>query len=285
MAWEGFYINLDRAQARRDAVERQLSRLALTGKYHRFPAVDGKDLPPRAGVANPFELACYLSHFELIRERTASGAWTHVMEDDVVMSRHTAEAIELISRHPDCARYDIVFTNVMLHVSAPVMADVCRQFDENVAYGADGQVERVQITVLPLAGKDFVQTTAYVVNPGSTAKIVNLLQSVLETRPFAPLDHVYSALSRAGALAIGCTIPFFTVPEVSAASMIQDPAAPNPLYAPLRLVDTALFADRDVAAIRREIDSLKARTDGGVTSGLVADAYALVLAGGAKPAT
>jgi GR25 family glycosyltransferase involved in LPS biosynthesis len=277
MRWGGYYINLDRDEARRRDVEAQLQHLGLAERYQRFAAVDGRALPPRKNAGNPAELGCYLSHLEVIRRNIDFDGWLHIVEDDVVISRHAASAIAAVTSQADFARHDMIFTNVMFLAPSPMIAQLCGLFDSSVETTASGEVVSVKtLTAVPLAGLDFVQTTSYLINPRSIGRVADLLRDALDDQPLAPIDVAFSRLSRSGALSMACTMPFFTVPRLGASSTIAGPGGDS-LDVPLRIMDTALFADRDVTALRSRLDDLGRSLTRSVTSELVAKAYRIVL--------
>jgi GR25 family glycosyltransferase involved in LPS biosynthesis len=278
MTWRGVYINLDRSQLRRAGIETQLNELGLAGLYQRFSAVDGTGLAPPNGGFTAGELACYKSHLEVIRIHEGLDRWLHVIEDDILISRHAGSAIQAVTSTADCAGYDVIFTNVLLHAPAYAMAQFCRLYDESVQFDEFGAPVSARINIVSLGRREFVNASSYLINPASIAKVAALLKERLDASPFTPVDIVLSDLSLSGALSVGCTIPFFTLPRWDIQSTIQDEASVL-AYAPLRIADAALYMDRDAGLLRSQLDKIRNLISPSPTSALVADAYALVLGG------
>jgi GR25 family glycosyltransferase involved in LPS biosynthesis len=267
----GRYINLDRSEARRREVEGEVAKLGAVGAYARFAAVEGALSAVRPDVRNRAVLGCYLSHLAVIQAHAGSDAWLHVVEDDVLVSRHAATAIRSICRAPEFADYDLVFTNVRLPDDAEIIGGCRNLFDRSVEVTPEGEVVAIrQVTAAPLAEVDFLQTTSYLVNPRAAGRVAALVAAHLGDAPLPPIDRLYSRLSRAGDLAVACTIPFFTMPRLDADSTVNRDA---PWALGHRIKGAALYADRDVAALRARLKALSGAGPLSATDELMADAY------------
>ena len=264
----GRYINLERSPERRRDVEALLARLGLADRYERFLGVDGRTAPPRPGIAHPGELGCYLSHLGVITEAIAGERWLHVLEDDATMSRFAAPVIQAICDSPDFARYDVVFTNTRLALDVGTAVQLRATFDANVTTAATGEVTAVHSTTLiPLAGRSFTLTTSYLLNPRSMARTAALLSHHLENEPFEPVDQVFCKLSRSGQLSMAFTAPFLTISRWGVDSTIMGPPS---LWAKAnRIIEAALYADRNVAEIRQFVEDLARATPASVTTDLM----------------
>ena len=264
----GRYINLERSPERRRDVEAVLARLGLADRYERFLGVDGRTAPPRPGIEHPGELGCYLSHLSVITEAIAGERWLHVLEDDARMSRFAAPVIQAVCDSPDFARYDVVFTNTRLALDLGTAVRLRATFDANVTTAATGEVTAVHSTTLmPLAGKLFTLTTSYLLNPRSMARTAALLSHHLENEPFEPVDQVFCKLSWSGQLSMAFTVPFLTISRWGVDSTIKGPS--SPWAKGNRIIEAALYADRDVAEIRQLIEELAQTTPAGVTTDLM----------------
>lgn len=267
----GRYINLDRSEERRRQVESELAKLQSLGTYERFAAVDGAQSSIRPDVRHRAMVGCYLSHLEVIRRHIGADAWLHVVEDDVLVSRHAQAAIRAICAHAQFAKYDIIFTNVRLCDNAEVIAGCRKLFDRSVSTTPEGQVLSIDLlTAVPLDLIDFLQATSYLVNPRSAGRVADLLVKHLSDEPLLAIDSLYSRLSRDGDLAVACTIPFFTMPRIDIESTINDRA---PWAIGHRIKGAALYADRDVGELRARLKSLSESGSVSVTDELIADAY------------
>ena len=115
----GYYINLDRAEARRAYMQAEIARLGLP--VQRMPAVDGgllsdadlQRLHPRAlmHIMAKAEVACFLSHRNCwIQIAEADARFGAVFEDDIAFSDDVAtflcddswlpRAAGLVQQHP-----------------------------------------------------------------------------------------------------------------------------------------------------------------------------------------
>jgi GR25 family glycosyltransferase involved in LPS biosynthesis len=272
----GFYINLDRSQDRRTQVETELVKLRAAGHYQRFAAVDGHRLTSHPEIGRRAELGCLLSHMEILRRNIGLDGWLHLMEDDVLVSRHAATAVHVLTSQPDYQAFDLIFTNAMVRRPFGQVAGLRALFDRSVTAAESGEVRSVDtLTVVPLRDVDFGLTTSYLVNPRAIERIANLLARRLDTGPFTPIDSLYSELSQSGELSAGCTIPFFTLPRPTGASTILGDI--DPWQIPLRIMEAALYADRDVPALQGLLRELERSAPASVTSDLIAGAYRQLL--------
>jgi glycosyl transferase family 25 len=118
------YINLDRSVERRTALENHLSQIGLLA--HRFPAVDGKTIPPQHVKSAqhrfwPFvtigrrlespEVACALSHLGLARQLAAAKTdLALVLEDDARIDiKKLREVVAALDRMP--RDWDVLILN------------------------------------------------------------------------------------------------------------------------------------------------------------------------------
>ncbi|HEX4197247.1 MAG TPA: glycosyltransferase family 25 protein [Caulobacteraceae bacterium] len=276
MSLRGVYINLDRDAERRTNVECEVAKLGGSVAFERFPAVDGRMTEVRPDVSNRAEIGCYLSHLEVIRRHAGRGDWLHLVEDDVVVSPHTGPAIAALTADSIMGVFDIIFTNVRFWTGFSHIAAMRDIFDRSVATDAEGQVTGVNnVTVVPLGTVDFFLATSYLVNPRAADRTAQLLERQLEATPFRTLDFVFSDLSRAGELSIGCCLPFLTMMRLGVASTIQEGVFH--WEPPLEIMDMALYVGRDVPELRRRLNDLRLSEAPSITSELIAEAYGAVI--------
>ncbi len=278
MPVKGFFINLDGSDERRRQTELELQKLNGLGHYQRFAAIDGRAEEGWSGVQNRGELGCFLSHLEAIRQSAGCSGWLHVVEDDVIVSRFAADAISGVTANADLDRLDVIFTNVLFGDDPWFVAAVREAFDANVVTDPSGEVTAVDsVGIMPFGQHAFFSTTSYLVNPRSIARTAELLAQRLESGPFAAIDVTFSELSRAGKLSIGCTVPFLTMPRLDWRSTIREGVS---LWAASHQLMTAtLFADRDLANVRRLLAELGRVVGGSVTSELLGEAQRLMFRG------
>jgi GR25 family glycosyltransferase involved in LPS biosynthesis len=277
MSLKGLYINLDRSEERRVHVERQLLKLGAAHGYQRFAAIDGARLTARPGIKNPAELGCYLSHLEAIRKNRDFEGWLHVLEDDVVISRPAAAALAAFTSDAAFASYDIIFTNVMLQVSSESMGLLRTFFDNTVNVDDVGRVTGIKnFVAFSLETVHFHLATSYLINPRAIGRVADLLADDLANRPFTPVDDVLAKYCRSGELTGACSMPFYTVPRLSGESTIRGGVTHCRLSQ--MVMETAFYADRDVAALWRVLHNLGKDNAPSVTSALLAEANRVLIA-------
>jgi GR25 family glycosyltransferase involved in LPS biosynthesis len=278
MSLRGFYINLDRSDERRRHMQPELGKLAAIARYERFPAVEGRDVTGWPQAKNRGELGCYLSHLGVIRENAGYDGWLHVMEDDVVVSRFAAKANSQLISKPDFDRFDVVFHSVTIKCDLFAAQQFRRLYDRNVVAAASGNVtEMRRFTALSLGRFAFFGCVSYLVNPRAIGRVAELLARRLEADPFEPVDRVFSMLAGMGELSMACTAPFLVVPRLKNDSIIQEKLDLWRLSQ--ILIKHALYADRNVAEIRRSLSALEENSAASPTSELIADAYKTMING------
>ena len=118
-AFRGFYINLDRNQARSASMTQQLADVGMAGRYERFPAVDGRALGAEFVTAlDRGALGLWLTHERLLSANRSSDAHLHVMEDDVLLPRDAdvCFANVLATADRDFSDWDLIYTDIMLNL-------------------------------------------------------------------------------------------------------------------------------------------------------------------------
>ncbi len=210
MDYAGFYINLDRRTDRRAEIEAELARYNLRDVYRRFSAVEGNGL----SLSNPHlkdgEIGCFASHTMLLQENLEQDTHLHVIEDDVVFSNSTAQAIHGIVAQGLFADYDILYTDVVV----PLLNDAYKAYksfyDATVTRENSGRITKVAFSVINLKGLIFGSTSSYLVNKNSIRKIHDLYRRELTNEPRQPIDLFVRKLCSEGALKVGSMFPFVT---------------------------------------------------------------------------
>lgn len=279
MPVRGFYINLDRSLERRAQVEAEVAGLAGVGNYRRFAAVDGALSPVRPELGQRGALGCFLSHLQLMRENVGSPDWLHVVEDDVMVSRYAAAAIEMVAQSPIYGHLDLVFTNLRFWALPWAIGDLAERFDIGVDLTEAGDVERLKtLTVVELPEIDFCRTTSYLVNPASIGKVAQLLERELSAPAVRLVDRAIAALSLRGELRVGCMIPFVTRQRPDTQSTI-DAQRPDG-SALLEVVDDLFYVDRDTARLKAALARpATAPERESLTRQLISEAYRRIVAG------
>ncbi|HZC17497.1 MAG TPA: hypothetical protein VE309_12115 [Caulobacteraceae bacterium] len=278
MSWTGYYINLDRSEARRREIETELANRGLIERYERFPGVDGQSVDRHPELPHRGAVGCCLSHLDILRGHTGRGDWLHILEDDALISRFTEPMIATLVSGPEFTGYDLIFTNVAFTGAFAWMNLTRKVFDNAVETDGSGNVTSIKsFTVLPLQDTDFKLTTSYLVNPRSVDRVASLLAEHLTPERFDHIDTLYTKMSRAGDLSIGCTIPFSTAPRLAMSSTVRERVDPWEL--PLRIMDSALYVDRDVADLRKRLRELEQGVSISVTGELLSDVQRLLIDG------
>jgi GR25 family glycosyltransferase involved in LPS biosynthesis len=210
MDFVGRYINLQASAPRRAAMEARLAEAGLAGRYERFPAADGRALRHPTSKVSPGELGCLVSHLNALAEAGERAVPTHIVEDDVVFTPHTAPILGQILEMA-LARWDLVFCDIVTPLNFSTLYSLLqlhRQcgLDPQAAPGAAPAV----IHYLPLQGAPFAGSASYVVSPASARKLAPLIAAHLDAGPTMPVDHLLQVLCREGRITASVTVPFLT---------------------------------------------------------------------------
>jgi hypothetical protein len=209
---EGVFINLDRATARRSAMESQLSDIGLPYAVERFAAIEGSGQPGCPGNLRPGQYGCWLSHLAALERSLPSRRHLHVMEDDALLSRNLAllpEALATLASDPG-ASWDVLYLDATL----VEIADMYQMFEWVQRARRNGNVH-----LHPIPAEFTVYgALSYVVNSSRKKNVLEFLRPYLHAG--APIDDVFAAGIRQGRLKAYLTAPFLT--SGSEASMASD---------------------------------------------------------------
>ena len=266
----GRYINLDRSEARRAAVQAQIDRFGLADRYTRFAAVDGASRPAAAPL-KPGEVGCFLSHYEVLREHARDGRHVHVVEDDVVFGPQTVKIIDMIADQAldqaDILYTDIspnfnqvLFLSMVEHLRGTGMTDPVQRTVFN------GRPFPLNIAFMTLAGQAFTGSNAYIVGRRSIERLVAAMAAEIARGPTMPVDVFYSQQIDQGAFTAFCTIPFLT-------SVASPRAAPSTIGETAKTLDLVCYLIRSHFFVDRDIEAIGQLT-AGLTEGLVTPDYA-----------
>jgi GR25 family glycosyltransferase involved in LPS biosynthesis len=211
------YINLDRDVVRRNNIEQSFAvaqAKAPDWTIERFPAVDIKYVSEHAtpGCIAPAEKGCFLSHKHIMLANANQTGNLYITEDDAVFSPDTLCILEgLLQKIEGVVEWDLLFTDIGIPAIG-VMADVVAMTQEVFKKGTIELANLKQFSCL-------YGSTAYVVNPKSMPKILQLMGD-------DPLDLPYDLFLRSliykGAINAYVTLPFIsTVSDDGLSSSIQ----------------------------------------------------------------
>lgn len=235
------YINLDRASARRAALQACFERYATGGHHlHRFAAFDhdAAGRHPIQGKARGAERGCALSHRQVILDHVGEEPLM-VLEDDCTFGPTCFHLVDDMTR-PEHFRWDLLFTDICVPEPS-LMAELARARPQLVA---SRQVRGIDIT--PRTG--FAGAPAYIVNPRSLRKVQDVLGHLSAIDE--PYDMILRRLVHRGTLTAGFTFPFLTtLSGLSEDSAIQPPESlrTDLVWNTFRKL---MWIDRDLGACR-----------------------------------
>jgi GR25 family glycosyltransferase involved in LPS biosynthesis len=210
MDYAGFYINLDKRTDRKVDIEAELARYGIGSSYKRFSGILGNGL----NLSNPHlkdgEMGCFASHYVLMKENLNETRPLHFIEDDVILSPSTAQAINGIVNQGLFADYDIVYTDVLV----PLLNDAYKAYksfyDATVKRDEKGRITKAIFSVVNLKGLLFGSTSSYLVNKGSIKKVHDAYHDEITNEPRQSIDLFIRRMSNEGRLKVGCLFPFVT---------------------------------------------------------------------------
>ncbi len=261
--YAGFYINLDRSVERRTKIEDQLRTYDLAARYVRFPAADGTGFAP-SNTMCPGEIACFHSHHRALVKGGSNGLAVHIIEDDVLLSEHLADAAGAIFTLNLFDHYDILCTETFVHSDAGELALYKQAFDHALARGK----QAVEFSVIDLGPRNMAGLTSYFVGPKSVAKVLEIYERELKNGPRMPVDICLRLAAQEGRIRIGCWFPFVTslrLEDVMASTIAgREAQAANPSVMLLALLRYSYFVNRDLEGYaKRFLDPMIGNEAGG----------------------
>ena len=207
-----FFINLDQAKDRRLALTQNFERFALPDwSLQRFAAIDTQAVEKRkiTGHLRPTEIACGVSHLDLMREKRTESAPFLILEDDALFGPNSckamADAVDFLEQKEP---WDILFPDLCI-AQIGVMAELLslrRQLMDNA-----------QIRLLDPGRWAFSSATSYILHARAIPKILSA-QPKDWTLPY---DLLLRQLVQEGRLRARCIFPFaLSLQETSNASTI-----------------------------------------------------------------
>jgi GR25 family glycosyltransferase involved in LPS biosynthesis len=244
LLWDGFYINLDRAVARRLRLQQQLTQYGVFQRYRRFQAVDGHVLGRRS-PCSPGEVGIFRSHLNVIEAIAAGDRPGHVLEDDTLLSDMMAPALDAAILGSALEQFDVLFLEMFVGPVAANISRLHRAFAEASRGGAIRSADQLQI--IDLGARYEYGTTSYAASPRGARKLAALLDAEWQRGPTMPLDSLIQREARQGQLRVGCVFPFVTSIAIDSAldsAAGRSDAAQSMLH---NLVRYSFFVRRDIA--------------------------------------
>ena len=210
MDYAGFYINLDRRADRRAALEGELAQYGLQNAYKRFAAVEGNASKAPNSRLQDGETGCFLSHLALLKENLGSPRHLHIVEDDVVFSSCTAQAIQWAIGQGHLENYDIVYLDVFVPLLNDAYKAYKKFYDSAVKRDATGRIVSTAFSVIDLKGLIFGSTASFLVSKNAVQKLHDFHAQELARGLSLPIDLFIRKLCNDGVIKVGCIFPFVT---------------------------------------------------------------------------
>jgi GR25 family glycosyltransferase involved in LPS biosynthesis len=206
MAYLGHYINLDRSTDRRVAMEAQLARLDPVQRYHRFAAIDENAMGFTSAALTASELGCFTSHYKLLRQHLDSTEHLHILEDDAVLAKRTAEFVEWIIASGMLDDHDLLFTDMAPPSDFNFLCEARSRYASHIRRTEDGTATNIRFSIVPY----FACMASYLVNRRSIGLLHDILERELASGARSPIDLLIRDKVAAGALRARCLFPFIT---------------------------------------------------------------------------
>lgn len=199
---ECFYINLDRATARRDLIEQQIKKSNLKFELQRFSAVNGVAQKGNHPALSNGQWGCWLSHVGIIEKSLSNLEDLLVIEDDEFFTQEINNILS-ITEHLKDKDWDIIYLDATI-VEVEDYLLLSRACNKNLKlnYG---------VTVLDIPNTSTIYGThAYLINGKKKEKVFDILKKNIQTG--LAIDNVYAAAIQEGKIIAGVTIPFLCAP-------------------------------------------------------------------------
>lgn len=241
MSWNGYFINLDRANSRRASIEYQLIANGLKSYYERFPAIDGR-LRPSSDRISGAEIGIYESHLELFRRAATSAGLTHIIEDDVTISKYLKPFISSLALE-NAVPFDILVTDTGFSCD-PIRFGQFQRRMPAVRGDAFLDFQLLDITRSYLWG-----LTSYIVSPSGARKLVRIAEQEWNRGPRLPIDVVVRRAAKTNQLSILCTLPFLTWLNMDTATLSSADRTQSQIVSTVnQLARYPLYAEQDLTS-------------------------------------
>ena len=254
--YAGFYINLDRSEARRAETEAELARHNLSSRYQRFAAAEGNVLnAPNPENLNAGALGCFTSHYLLLKENLGSEKHLHIIEDDVFFASCAERVIHWVIASGFLDAYDIVYTDLSIPLRNEIYKLYKADYDKAVTRSASGGIQSVAFEVLNMRERTFASTSSFLVNRASIGKLHDMLGAELMKGAEGPVDLVLRYKNFQGALKVGCIFPFVT--SVGIKNTLASTVDTNPdrdMELAMTLARMMFFIESDWAQCQTHLD-------------------------------
>ena len=248
--YQGFFINLDRNEKRRQALMQHLEEMGAASRYQRVAAVDGRAVLHQYPTnINPGQLGLWLSHIKLLEAASGSDAHLHIIEDDAIFSTHAVNSFDALLAEADVTfgDWDLIFTDVLVPPT-----DLRFFLTASLAMEKIEQVGGQALVNLQSYG--FSCTSSFFLNKRSIAKYANLISDTWTLG--LHIDIYIRKLVEKGMLKAYLTVPFLT--SVSRDSLQSDilGGEVNRSLAVLDAYRRTFFQNADLQSLDAELEEL-----------------------------
>lgn len=194
---QSYYINLDRATARRELIERQIVESNLDFTIERFAAINGESYKNTVDTLSAGQLGCWQSHLRLIETSLSNNEDLLIIEDDEYFS---SKLNNLMHVKPSFD-WDIIYLDATF-VEIEDYLFISRSYHKNLSNG-------LRIIEIP-SNSTVYGTHAYLINGEKKKKIFEILLKNSETG--LPIDNVFAAAIQERRINAGITLPLLCAP-------------------------------------------------------------------------
>ena len=244
--YQGFFINLDRNEVRRQALTKHLEEMGAAARYRRIEAVDGRAVAHQFQTKlDPGNVGCWLSHLKILEANSASETHLHIIEDDTVFAQNAVSEFDGILEFADAnfSDWDLIFTDIYL---IPADVQACRHLSKVLQKCQQTKT----VMLLDLDRVAFAGTSSIFVNRRAIDKYARLLSSpgAMEI----PIDLYLRGLVNRKVLKAYVTMPFLT--SISRDSLQSDiSGAVDRSRAVHHVFRRAYFQDAELPALDAEM--------------------------------
>jgi GR25 family glycosyltransferase involved in LPS biosynthesis len=261
---QAFFINLAEASARRqELVSGFAARRTFGWNLSRVEAVGAAEAAAAPGRIAPAEKGCFLSHRKAVAEALSAEGPVWILEDDIAFGEHSFSLVDAFIAVRKPSEWDLLVTDIGIGHLVQVL---------HLLDAGRRMLAAHQATLLDLKPLDFTSAASYVVAADAKQKLFDLHAG--DAALDVPYDVFLRRAVRAGKLRASCIFPFATTASASARrSQVQTEATAGTDFL-LEAFRRVLCFDRDLAALRPELEALirdnaEARTYGALIGALL----------------
>lgn len=254
----GLFINLDRSPDRRLKMEKQLATLGLADSYKRFSAVDGRSASRRSTSSklSDGEVAIFKSHLDVIQSVDGTAGYTHVLEDDALISPWLKPYLAYAEKLGLLSLNDLIFLEFGLRpdlFSFKYLIDASQR-----AFGKPpAQRSPSDFNLIDVRGHYAMGTASYIINHKAVPKILALLQAEWLAGPRMAIDLYLRKLIQDGQIKAGAVLPFLTAIGIEETIATESGRKDNEtLMAVTAITRQSFYIDRELTYLTEMTDRL-----------------------------